>query len=166
LQKQQSLALRKDNLFAYLEFEQVNFDSRKIRNYWQEQLKDALYLATGVVASKQVLEQQAAQSKLVGKHLPLGSSHWTAIRHYCRKQGITPQLYFKGLYGLLLKLYSSEAANLCINEFQSVRGTEFQHTLANAFSIVPYVYKKCSLFEAWFPRVNNICIPDSEGLHQ
>jgi amino acid adenylation domain-containing protein len=147
LQKQQAFTLREDSLFAYLELEQAHFDSSEIKHFWQEQLKDAVYLGTGLHASKALLEKQAAQAKLLSKHVLLEKTQWQAIKQYCRKQGITPQLYFKGLYGLMLTLYSSETANLCINEFQSVRAAEFQHTFANAFSIVPYVYKKQSLFE-------------------
>ncbi|HEY9032465.1 MAG TPA: amino acid adenylation domain-containing protein [Pseudomonadales bacterium] len=60
---------------------------------------------------------------------PLDDAHYQAIKRWCRQRRITPALYFKAIYSLLVKLYCAAEQDMLLFEFHAGRGREFASSI-------------------------------------
>ncbi|HVL02338.1 MAG TPA: amino acid adenylation domain-containing protein, partial [Dongiaceae bacterium] len=81
----------------------------------------------------------------VEKQLRLDDAHWAAVQAYCEQQRITPSLYFKALYGLLINAYCRGEADFVVSEVIGGRTGQHRRAFGNYFQVLPVVFPQ-SLF--------------------
>lgn len=100
----------------YLQKEREITDTPEAIHYWREKLQNTAglsqYRATGQ-------PQQGDSEQMERSFVHFDETHWQAIKHYCRAQRMTPALYFKGLFGLLIQLYCHPDDDFSIYELSS-----------------------------------------------
>ena len=97
-----------DEYEAYVEASRAAMDTPEIINFWREKL-----------ASVEPLPVPApdVRAGLVTRIYRFTQDEWEAIKKYCRGRGITPAIYCKGIYGLLLDYYFQGQADFLVTEF-------------------------------------------------
>ena len=131
-----------DNYIDYLRHERSQFDRPELKAYWKEKLSKAHFVNTGLALSRAQIEDRAAQGHLLSSKALVSDEQWAEIRTWCRKNRITPPIFFKALYGVLLKQFSDPDFDMCISEIQNLRSAGFSSTVPNSFAIVPFVFAK------------------------
>ena len=105
----------KDNL--------ITFDTKASLNFWHERLAGVESLSC----------QTLNQDKLIVKHMDLSQEHYRAIKQYCKQHVITPNIYFKAIYAILIKLYTRTESDFVINEYNTGRSKATMPTLGCFF---------------------------------
>lgn len=77
----------------------------------------------------------------------VSDEHWVQIRSYCRKQKITPAIYFKGLYALMINVYCRPDSDFSLQETMSGRTQSHAMQPGCYIQEVPFVVPK-SILEA------------------
>ena len=74
--------------------------------------------------------------------------HWAEIRRYCRDQGITPAIYFRGLYGLLLKFYCNAEHGFVVYDIGHARIPGHGQTLGCYYQQIPLLFPQNRMMSA------------------
>ncbi len=82
----------------------------------------------------------AGKARLIERFV--SDEHWSDIRTYCRKQKITPAIYFKGLYALLIDLYCRPDSDFSLQETMSGRTQSHAMQPGCYIQEVPFVVPK------------------------
>ncbi|PCJ31042.1 MAG: hypothetical protein COA99_17540, partial [Moraxellaceae bacterium] len=144
--------LVKPDLFAeYIEFDQLEVDSVETLDHWRDQLKSVEPVDYKV---------QKPINEIVRKGIVLSTEHSESLRLFCRKQKITPAIYFKAVYGLLINHYCRADNDFVLSE--TVAGRPKGHTqsvgcyyLLNPFVCHHTLYDECSLVSDLFQDARN-----------
>jgi amino acid adenylation domain-containing protein len=89
----------------------------------------------------------ATPGQRVERHLRLDDQHWQQLQRYCEQQRITPSLYFKALYGLLINAYCRGEADFVVSEVVGGRNGVHRRAFGNYFQVLPVVFPQ-DLFKA------------------
>ncbi|MFZ5603862.1 MAG: amino acid adenylation domain-containing protein [Pseudomonadota bacterium] len=89
--------------------------------------------------------QAAGTGRRIEKQVRLDDAHWAAVQQYCEQQRITPSLYFKALYGLLINAYCRGEADFVVSEVVGGRTGQHKRAFGNYFQVLPVVFPQ-SLF--------------------
>ena len=128
--------LTEDHFAAFATGSRQQFDRVDTLNYWQQQLADV----EGLQAAHAEVESRA---RLIS--LPVPEAQAKAIRAQCRQYRITPALYFKALYGLLISHYCRAEANFVITEFSPGRDKDNRDNLGCFYHSYPTLVSLASL---------------------
>ena len=82
----------------------------------------------------------AQPAQRVEKSLRLDDQHWQQLQAYCAEHRITPSLYFKALYGLLINAYCRGEADFVVSEVVGGRNGVHKRSFGNYFQILPVVF--------------------------
>ncbi len=104
-----------DHFKTYAKDNRAQFDRPETLLFWQEQLKNCQPLEVFIPDNAQAKGEQKLLS------LPVPQSHVSAVKTYCRQHKITPALYFKCLYALMIKAYTRAEGDFVITEFNAGR---------------------------------------------
>ena len=109
-------------------------DSAEIQSFWQAMIPplEALDLPLSSDAPLTVIKHS--------HQLTFSEDHWAQVRGYCRQQKVTPAIYFKVLYGILLQRYCQPKSGFYINEMLAARGKGQMTTLGCFVQQVPYFF--------------------------
>ncbi|MBL4607043.1 MAG: hypothetical protein JKY01_04355 [Pseudomonadales bacterium] len=118
-------------------------DRLETLNYWREKFKHVEPLVFSLPAQKS--EQEQHQEQRVAKKTPLSASHLHNLNTFCRKQRVIPALYFKVLYGYLIKQYCRPSADFDITEFNAGRTRANYFDLGICYSQQPFVFSHKNL---------------------
>lgn len=94
-----------DEFQAYVAASTATMDTREIIDFWREKL-------AGVKALP--VPQLDAQIGLVTRTQQFERDLWQSVKRYCRSRGITPTIYCKGIYGLLIDYYFQAESDFLI----------------------------------------------------
>ena len=111
----QNITLPEEYFPLYLQKEAEQVDTPEAIQYWREKL-------LGTAALSQHKSSAVAEVDGNDFHrdvLSLDDAHWQNVKLFCRQHRITPALYFKGLYGLLIRLYCSADEDFSIYEISA-----------------------------------------------
>ncbi|MCY4045916.1 MAG: condensation domain-containing protein [Cellvibrionales bacterium] len=167
-----------DHFIDYIAESRTTFDRPDTLAFWQEQLKACEPLQTFVAV--QQTTQQTREDKLLT--LPVPIEHYLQIKTFCRKNKITPALYFKSLYALLISWYTRAEGDFVLTEFNGGRDKSNKDTMGCFYhtqpSLIPLEALQGELSELFgalrkrqkltknylqiSPRLLNQCLPDSE----
>jgi len=127
-----------DVFSQHVDFDRATMDSSSVRAFWAEKL--ALCEPLDFTPPWLVSEPDNGAPYTMCTHY-LADDHWKKVRTYCRKNGITPALYFKCIFGLLLQHYCRPRADFAIQETMAGR-TEAGHAAAQGCYIqeIPFVF--------------------------
>ncbi|HEY9134888.1 MAG TPA: amino acid adenylation domain-containing protein, partial [Pseudomonadales bacterium] len=102
--------------YVYNDIKQV--DKAASINYWKgrAQYLDALDYPKPLNTNLVKMDRGRVRIETV-----LADNHWADVKKFCRKHKITPPLYFKALYGLLIAVYCRPESGFNINEMVSSR---------------------------------------------
>jgi hypothetical protein len=79
-------------------------------------------------------------AKIIEKTLSLEGNKWKQLRHFCRQQQMTPPLYFKAIYGLLLHYYCQPDHPFMIGDYLSGRKKQHMNAIGLYFEQAPFVF--------------------------
>ncbi|PCI52344.1 MAG: hypothetical protein COB51_00085 [Moraxellaceae bacterium] len=131
-------------------------DRRQTLEFWQQQFSTVEPLSFSAASNdlstgKMSIDDTSADNADGAEEDPnrpinlqrmLPRDHWQAVKKYCRSQRITPALFYKCLYGLLLKQYCQADQDFEVVEFNSGR------TRANYLSVGVYYQQQPFIFSA------------------
>ncbi|PCJ14725.1 MAG: hypothetical protein COB04_14545 [Gammaproteobacteria bacterium] len=122
LLEQKDFELPDEYFPVYLAKERSNTDTPKAIRYWRDKLSHTAGLSQWranppAENSNALLATQARV--MTRRTVVLEDDHWLAVKKYCRAQRITPALYFKGLFGLLIELYCRPEEDFSIFELSA-----------------------------------------------
>ncbi|MBT7411401.1 MAG: amino acid adenylation domain-containing protein, partial [Methylococcales bacterium] len=129
--------LRSSLFESYIYQNRMSFDSKVIKQFWQQQL-----------ANTEALDFPAPQvndSEYVVEKYLINEQHQKSIRRFCRKSRMTPAIYFKALYGILLKTYCRAENDFAIFEISSSRVKEHLQAYGCYYQQTPHVFKQDDL---------------------
>ncbi|HYD80120.1 MAG TPA: amino acid adenylation domain-containing protein [Paucimonas sp.] len=118
---------------AYVAAMTASMDKRETIDFWRAKL-------AGVEALP--VPQPDAGSVLVTKTLQFDRDLWAGVKQYCRAQGITPAIYCKGIYGLLIDYYFQGQADFLISEFTLGRTEAQLEDLGCYYRQQPFVFAR------------------------
>lgn len=111
-------------------------DTAPVLHFWREKLFKVEPLDFTVPISSFA----SPHSGFVTKELFLDDAHWSQIKSFCRKQRITPSLYFKCLYGYLIGQYCRSDSDFSIQETMGGRIKGHQEGLGCYIQEIPFVF--------------------------
>ncbi|MCP4148358.1 MAG: amino acid adenylation domain-containing protein, partial [bacterium] len=79
------------------------------------------------------------KSKYTDYRIPLNPEGSRQVVDYCKTAGVSPAIYFKGLYGLILHYYTRPAANFHIRDVASGRTPRYQSTMGPMILVIPTI---------------------------
>lgn len=116
LKEDRECVLPEEYFPLYMHKERDVTDTPEAIHYWREKLQNT----SGLSQYRSTAQFQHNDSEQIERSfVHLDEKHWQAIKHYCRAQRITPALYFKGLFGLLIHLYCHPEDDFSIYELSS-----------------------------------------------
>ena len=123
----------------YVKDSTLRTDSTQVIDFWQQQGShtEALDFA---LAGRQ--EQAGDSPQRIEKNLRLDGAHWQSIQQFCRDARITPSLYFKALYGLLINTYCRAEDDFIVSEIVGNRVGTHKRTFGNYFQVLPVIFPK------------------------
>ncbi len=122
---------QEDLLGEYIAQNRQTFDSTEVTEFWRERLQS--------VAALQIQNNLPEDTQWQKKHLVLNDEKFSAIKKFCFRQRITPALYFKCLYGLLIHWYTRADGDVVLNEFGTGRNAEHKETMVCCYQVNPFV---------------------------
>ena len=132
---------------AYKEFlykNRVEVDSWDVQAFWREYLQNperSLEALEYPVKTEVLRDLQKAPEKSK-KSLTLSSEHWAAIQLFCKQNRITPALYFKTLYALILAKYCRADEDFYLFEILAGRPVNQMNALGCYFQQIPVRVEK------------------------
>ena len=136
---QQKTPPQTEDIFAeYIESSRQQFDSPEILDYWRTALLDSAPLDFPM--RQYPLGELPAQP--ITRQLELDAELWVAVKKYARKNSITPAIFFKTLYGLLLNQYCRAEHDFVVNEYFAGRGKGHQHSLGCYYLQIPFIFRQ------------------------
>jgi len=124
-------------LFAdYLHYERQRFDQPALLARWDARLQTVSALDIPVPNVTERLDQTP---KILHRAVKLSSGEWKKIRQFCRQQRITPAIYFKTLYAVLLARYGRAEQDFAFTEVLAGRIKGHTQTLGCYYSQVPFI---------------------------
>lgn len=124
----------------YVEDSRNRFDSSNVIRYWQN--KGSQVEALDFSLPNSALGEPAVR---VEKKLPLSPQHWSDINTFCKNRKITPSLYFKAIYGLLINSYCRGETDFYISEVVGGRVGQHKRVFGNYFQVLPIVFEQALL---------------------
>ncbi|HBC55935.1 MAG TPA: hypothetical protein DCZ03_02105, partial [Gammaproteobacteria bacterium] len=122
-----------DNFADYVQQQIRQVDNAELLSFWKQKLESvsALQLA-GVKTSGEALP--------IRRQLTLPDTHWHEIRAYCRQNKITPTIYFRTLYGILIQLICRADEDFMVLEFGAGRNKDHANTIGCYYQQWPFVF--------------------------
>lgn len=117
-------------------------DSTDVIAHWRETSKTVEALDFSLPPQARAA---AATRARIEKQLRLDDAHWAAVQQYCEQQRITPSLYFKALYGLLINAYCRGENDFVVSEVVGGRTGQHKRAFGNYFQVLPVLFPQ-SLF--------------------
>ena len=136
LQSGQAYQPAPDIFDQYVEDNSRRTDSSAVVRYWKEQSKTLEALDFSLPPGSQGSGTRVEQS------LRLSDAHWQRLQTYCRDNRITPSLYFKALYGLLINAYCRGEDDFYVSEVVGGRVGQHKRAFGNYFQVMPVVFPK------------------------
>jgi len=125
-----------DNVADFVTENRATFDTQEHRLFWRDQLSSVEPLDYTVPAP---IPEPA---HFITRESYLDTEHWLAVKKYCRKQRITPALYFKCLFGLAIDNYCRPDEDFSIQETMGGRTSVTADTLGCCIQEIPFVFKR------------------------
>ncbi len=125
-----------DNVADFVAENRSSFDTQEHRLFWRDQLASVEPLDYTVPAPI------PAPAHFVTRESYLDTEHWAGVKKYCRKQRITPALYFKCLFGLVIDNYCRPDEDFSIQETMGGRTSATAETLGCCIQEIPFVFKR------------------------
>ncbi|MCK5880727.1 MAG: AMP-binding protein, partial [Sinobacterium sp.] len=142
LLKDASPSIQKTDYFpAYIQQSLQEFDRKDSLEFWKERLAGVESLSCRALnKDSQIL-----------KTLPLEPEHFIAIKQFCKQNIITPAIYFKSIYAILIKLYTRTESDFIITEFNPGRTKGTLHDLGCFFHSQPFLIQIDALSDQLTP---------------
>ncbi|CBL45103.1 Non-ribosomal peptide synthetase modules and related proteins [gamma proteobacterium HdN1] len=132
----QPLAANFDEFVAY---DRRVMDTAPVLAFWRERFANVEPLDFTVPMPV------PAQSRFTTRERWLDEMHQKRLRQFCRKQGITPALYLKSLYALMIQAYCRPDADFVIQETMGGRIKGHTHSLGCYIQEVPFILNQTAL---------------------
>lgn len=130
--KTTTYALPEANYRQFIEHNRNTYDTSEILDYWRQQADriEPLDFPTPTVNDNSYCQRS---------HHIMGEQ-FKALKQFCRRQKLTPTLFVKGLYGLLLKTYCRAEQPFVVYEVLAGRNRAYRETIGCCYQQVPLVF--------------------------
>ncbi|OUR88833.1 hypothetical protein A9Q81_23010 [Gammaproteobacteria bacterium 42_54_T18] len=135
-----------DRFHEYVMYERNHVDSAETQRFWRDTLPDTLSAIemsqtfNRVPGADVLASTPGATSGSTTKSLFVPTQHWDDLKKFIRKNKITPALYFKVLYGVLLQRYSQCETSFYIDEMIHGREKGFENVAGCFAQPSPFVF--------------------------
>lgn len=140
IKSNQPLPLWEDKFGEYALLDRKTVDSHEVTDFWQSKLNTVEALTFNVPQDGGAPNSAYGYEPVEAKRLILAREHWNNIKTWTRQQRITPPIYFKVLYGILLQLYCRPENNFYITEILGARPRGHGATLGNYIQQQPFIF--------------------------
>ena len=120
----------------YVEDNSRRTDCTSVIHYWKTQSKTLEALDFSMPPGSQ------GEGTRVEQSLRLSDTHWRRLQAFCGDNKITPSLYFRALYGLLINAYCRGEDDFYISEVVGGRVGQHKRAFGNYFQVLPVVFPK------------------------
>ena len=126
-------------------------DRRETLEFWRQQFSSVEPLSFSATSNDAIADDtsdkntddtEGGANRPINLQRVLPRDHWQEVKKYCRSQRITPALFYKCLYGVLIKQYCQADQDFEVVEFNSGR------TRANYLSVGVYYQQQPFIFSA------------------
>ncbi|MCP4154985.1 MAG: hypothetical protein GY757_45095, partial [bacterium] len=132
LSKGETPAVQADHTYEdYIDFHNEHFDTGKVKRYWEKKLS--------TVEPVRGNQRARQASECVDRRFPLGLEGSKEIVAFCKRAGVSPAVYFKGLYGLMLHYYTRPTADFHIRDVASGRPPRYQSMVGPMILVIPTI---------------------------
>ncbi|NRB37084.1 MAG: amino acid adenylation domain-containing protein [Pseudomonadales bacterium] len=133
-----------DHFPDYLQQSRAEFDSIETLEYWRNKLQqcEGLQLSSPIIFEPSS-DNDNGEAKLISQEIPV--EHYKAVKKYCRQFAITPPLYFKCLYALLIQQYTRANADFVLTEFNAGRNKFNKGSIGCFYHTQPFCFTAESL---------------------
>jgi hypothetical protein len=107
-------------------------DRQESLAFWQDKCRSLEAL------SFDSLERKTSQA-YEQKQLVINTDSTALLRKYCRRQGLTPAIFFKCLYAVLIQEYCRCDANFHLLEYHHGRDRKFQNSYGVYYQQSPFI---------------------------
>jgi len=111
-------------------------DSSEVLGFWRKQSASIEALDFSIPPGGR------SDSGRMEQTIRLPDEHWSMLKAFCEEHRITPSLYFKALYGLLINAYCRGEADFYLSEVVGGRVGQHKRVFGNYFQILPVVFPK------------------------
>ena len=111
-------------------------DTSQVIGFWKEQSQSLEALDFSMPPTHKVERKRTEHS------IRLPDQHWIRLQEFCSQQKITPSLYFKALYGLLINAYCRGEDDFYVSEVVGGRVGQHKRAFGNYFQVMPVVFPK------------------------
>ncbi|HET8707492.1 MAG TPA: AMP-binding protein, partial [Pseudomonadales bacterium] len=129
-----------DKFGDYADLDRKTVDSAAVVDFWQQKLSRIEALSFNVPTQEQNAESAFRVEPVTAKRLILDREHWNQIKALTRQLRITPPIYFKIIYGILLQLYCRPENDFYVTEILGQRPRGHGQTLGNYIQQVPFIF--------------------------
>lgn len=122
-----------DRFARAIERDRDDVDRAEVLKYWQEEL-------SGITALSWPVDETLGQERSRQRAL-LNEEEQLQIQRYCRQHKITPALYWKSIYSLLISGLTVMTGDVVLQEFTSGRKPDEGEELGCYYRLQPYVLR-------------------------
>jgi amino acid adenylation domain-containing protein len=134
--QQQIGVLPADHFPDYLSVVNSLYDTPETLEFWEAVLHqvEPLVFKSGLPVIPDAPCQVSTQT------VTLSDAHWQAIASYTRGKRVTPAIYLKVLYGILIHLYCRPTADFIVADLQAGRPKGHGEVMGCYFQQIPFVF--------------------------
>ncbi|MCP5104664.1 MAG: amino acid adenylation domain-containing protein, partial [bacterium] len=110
------------------------FDTPAVKTYWREKFSDIEKLRSS--------RRTGEESQRIFRQAAIDEDTLRQIEDYCKNNRISIPLYFRGLYGLMIRLYCSAGGDFLLREIIDARDETNQSLLGCYYSALPLVFNR------------------------
>jgi len=127
-----------DNFKDYVTSIRQKMDNLDVQTFWKDKLQNAEALDFPIGTD----HFGDDGPKRVAKLYEFDDAHWAEVKSFCRRNKITPQIYLKCLYGLLISAYCRPEKDFSVAEFNAGRDKQFMFNMGNYYQQSPFVFPR------------------------
>ncbi len=123
----------------FVQHDRASMDTAAVIDFWRERFRNVEPLDFTVPAPV------PAPAHFITRELFLDDEHWQQLKKFCREHRITPALYLKSLFGLMIKAYCRPDADFTIQETMGGRIKGHYNTMGCYIQEIPFVFSRDTL---------------------
>ena len=120
----------------FAQHDRTSMDSADVLAFWRDRFKQVEPLDFTVPAPV------PAPAHFITRELFLDDNHWQQLKRFCREHRITPALYLKSLFGLMIRAYCRPDADFTIQETMGGRIKGHHDTMGCYIQEIPFVFSR------------------------
>ena len=128
-----------DTFEGFIDQDRSSIDTEEVLGFWANKLANVEPLDFTLPVQKD------RQKSFLIKETYLDDLHWQEVKQYCKKQRITPALYFKAIFAILINTYCRPDKDFTVQETFAGRPKGHYTSPGCYILTIPFVFEKTEL---------------------